>query len=82
MEQDQDRKPDAASQIEIVTLEDVYRDEIEDAPIIGGLYYEGEALVIHADGGVGKSLISQDIAMHLGAGAPKIWGLFGIPKLG
>jgi RecA-family ATPase len=80
MEQNQNQNPDLASQIEIVTLEDVYRDEIEDAPIIDGVYYEGEALVIHADGGVGKSLISQDIAMHLGAGASNIWGLFNIPK--
>jgi hypothetical protein len=66
--------------IQLVTLEDVFCDKIEDAPIITGLHYEDESLVIHADGGAGKSLVSQDIAMHLGAHSPDIWNLFPIPK--
>jgi RecA-family ATPase len=80
MNQEANRKPDTSSEIELVTLEDVYRDEIEDSPIIDGLHYEDESLVIYADGGEGKSLVSQDIGMHLGAGAKDIWDLFAIPK--
>jgi hypothetical protein len=64
----------------LITLEDVYRDELQDTPIIDGFFYEDEPTVIFADGGVGKSLLMQDVSMHLGAGLASLWGLFKIPR--
>jgi CHC2 zinc finger/AAA domain/Toprim domain len=74
--QEKDEKP----RHQIITLENLYSEKIEEKPIISGFRYEEEQTVIYASGGVGKSLIEQDIAMHLGAGLDTLWGLFDIPK--
>ncbi len=74
--QERDEKP----RHQIITLENLYSEKIEEKPIISGFRYEEEQTVIFASGGVGKSLIEQDIAMHLGAGLDTLWGIFDIPK--
>ncbi len=63
----------------IVTLADIKAKKIEENPVIKGLLHEGDPTVIHAEGGVGKSIIAQDIAMALGCGLQSLWGIFPIP---
>jgi hypothetical protein len=63
-----------------ISLDEFYREEIEEKPIAKGFIHEGDQTVLHAGGGVGKSLVSQDIAMTLGAQYNTLWGIFEIPK--
>lgn len=63
-----------------VTLNEIYLTKPESKPIIDGILYEDEPAVIYSKGGVGKSLLTQDMAMHLSIGKPEIWGKFSIPK--
>jgi hypothetical protein len=66
---------------ECITLENIYTEKIEEKPIIKGLLYELEQTIIYSPGGVGKSLVTQDIAMGLGCDIPFLWGeSFEIPK--
>lgn len=65
-----------------VSLDEIYMTKPESKPIIDGILHEDEPIIIYSDGGVGKSLLTQDIAMHLGAGRPDIWDRFSIPKHG
>jgi len=70
-----------SSEWEIITLENIYSEKLEEKPIIKGLLYEQESTVIYSPGGVGKSLVTQDIAMALGTGFPFLWKeSFEIPK--
>jgi len=73
-------KEDEKPRHQIITLENLYREKIEEKPIISGFRYEEEQTVIYASGGVGKSLVEQDIAMHLGSGLDTLWDMFDIPK--
>jgi hypothetical protein len=75
-----DRKLDALSNFESVTLESIYAKKIEETPIITNFIYEGEQTVIYGDGGVGKSLITEDISMALGSGMKYLWDTFEIPN--
>jgi hypothetical protein len=61
---------------EITTLENIHIEKIEERPIIKGLLYEEEPTIIFGDGGVGKSLITEDISMALGANMKRLWDLF------
>lgn len=63
-----------------VTHDEIFLKKPESKPIIDGLLYEDEPIIIYSEGGVGKSLLTQDIAMHLAAGKPDLWGKFSIPK--
>ncbi len=64
-----------------ISLSEIYTEKLEEKPIIKGLLYENDQTVFYAPGGVGKSLILQDIAMALGANFKSLWGgLFEIPK--
>ena len=63
-----------------VTHDEIFLKKPESKPIIDGLLYEDEPTIIYSEGGVGKSLLTQDIAMHLAAGKPDLWGKFSIPK--
>ncbi len=71
---------------ETITLEGIYTERRPIESIIAGLWNVGDALMVHADGGTGKSLIVQDLAMFLawpfnGDDTPlKLWGRFDIPK--
>ena len=69
------------AELRVHTLESIYVRDIEVDPILDGLWNAGDAVIIAANSGVGKSIIAQDIAMHLGAGMPYLWGRFKIPKL-
>jgi hypothetical protein len=71
--------PKNDNQWQIITLEDVYVQEIEDRPIVEGLIHEDDPTVIHAMGGVGKSLVIQDFFMTAGSGLSELWGMFPIP---
>jgi len=63
-----------------ITHDEIYLRKPEIKPIIDGLLYEDEPTIIYSEGGVGKSLLAQDMAMHLASGKPDIWGAFSIPK--
>ena len=63
-----------------VTHDEIFLKKPESKPIIDGLLYEDEPTIIYSEGGVGKSLLTQDIAMHLAAGKPDLWEKFSIPK--
>ncbi|MBW1802123.1 MAG: toprim domain-containing protein, partial [Deltaproteobacteria bacterium] len=66
---------------EFISLAEISREVIEDRPVIKGLLGEKESLIISAASGVGKSLISNEIAMVCG-NPPEdgLWGLFKIPE--
>lgn len=63
-----------------VTHDEIFLKKPESKPIIDGLLYEDEPTIIYSEGGVGKSLLTQDMAMHLAAGKPDLWEKFSIPK--
>jgi RecA-family ATPase len=78
-----DKKPvlkESLPKFESTSLENIYTEKIEEKPIIQDLLYEGEQTVIYGDGGVGKSLVTEDISMSLGSGLEELWGLFAIPR--
>jgi putative DNA primase/helicase len=66
---------------EFISLAEISNVEIEDNPVIKGLLGEKESLIISAASGVGKSLISNQIAMVCG-NPPEcgLWNLFIIPE--
>jgi len=63
-----------------ITLENIFTKEIKDEPIIKNLIHRDENTILYSAGGVGKSLIAQDIAMHMAAGMGSLWAGFDIPK--
>ena len=63
-----------------VTHDEIYLKKPESKPIIEGLLHEGEPTIFYSEGGVGKSLLLQDVSMHLAAGKPDLWEKFSIPK--
>lgn len=63
-----------------VTHDEIFLKKPESKPIIDGLLYKDEQTIFYSEGGVGKSLLLQDIAMHLAAGKTDLWGKFSIPK--
>ena len=69
-----------APPIEFVTLENIFTEKIEEKPIIKDFLNEEDGTIIYSPGGVGKSLLCQDIAMALGSGIKSLWGMFDIPK--
>ena len=68
------------SGVVVYSLEHIYTQKIEERPIAKGFAHEEEQCVIHAKGGVGKSLLTLDFAMTLGSGAFSLWGKFPIPR--
>jgi hypothetical protein len=72
--------PDTPVRFELTTLSNIYVEKIEERPIIKGLLYEEEDTIIYGNGGVGKSLITEDISMALGANMNRLWDLFPIPQ--
>lgn len=73
-------RPTTKDAWDYVTHDEIYIQNPEVRPIIEGLLYEGEPTIIYAEGGVGKSLLIQDIVMHLAADKNSLWGKFSIPK--
>ena len=69
-----------AKGITSISLNEVYSEKIEEKPIIQDFLYEQDQTVMYAPGGVGKSLIVQDLAMTMGCGLKTLWGIFNIPK--
>jgi ABC-type lipoprotein export system ATPase subunit len=68
-------------QHQVVSVESIANAEIDDKPIIRGLIDERESLIISAASGVGKSLLTNCIALVLGnPTAGKLWNLFPIPN--
>ena len=55
------------TQLKFTTLESIFSEKIEEKPIVKGFFNEDEQTVFYAPGGVGKSLITQDISMTLGS---------------
>jgi hypothetical protein len=68
-----------ATKFEIITLEAVFQEQLVEHPIVAGLLWEDEETILFGPGGVGKSIVSQDIAMALGANMAKLWNRFEIP---
>ena len=67
--------------IELISLADVAKAEIEEKPLIEGLAGENESVIFSGPSGVGKSLIANYIALVGGMpGEKKLWGLFPISR--
>lgn len=69
------------------TFKDILDNPVEQEWIIEGLIMKGDAILIHAPGGVGKSMLGLYIALHLAAhgmepGNPlnMLFDLFPVPK--
>jgi len=64
------------------TLETIYTKQIETNPIVDGVFDEGDPLVLYSPGGVGKSALTLNLALHLAAGThtTPLWGKFNTPK--
>ena len=63
-----------------MTMETVYTARVKENPLITGFMQRGDPVIFQARGGVGKSLITQDISMHGGAGLVSLWDRFDIPR--
>jgi hypothetical protein len=74
-------KATGRSLFNVVTFDDIFTSELKiNAPIADGLIDEGEFAIMYGTGGTGKSVLSLDLAMSLGAGVANLWDLFPIPK--
>lgn len=63
------------------SFEQLFTEEIKPLPaIVEGMVFEDDLTVFHGKGGVGKSILAQDIAMAVGCNMPELWGLFKIPR--
>ncbi len=72
---------DDKSKVEFISFYDIAELEFEENPLIDGLLDEKESLIISAASGVGKSLLTNIIALSLSnPPANGLWGLFAIPK--
>jgi RecA-family ATPase len=66
----------------------IYNNPLEFSPVVSGMFNEGDNVVIHAPGGVGKSLFTTYMALFLANrnhvcefnSWPKFLGKFSIPK--
>ena len=63
-----------------VSLLQISSEKIETTPIAAGFVDEGENVVIHAEGGVGKSLLMMSLAVSAAAKFPLLWGQFPISR--
>ena len=66
--------------VAVFSLEQIYTQIIEERPIAKGYSYEEEQVVVHAPGGLGKSLLEHDCAMNYGSGVLSLWDRFPIPR--
>lgn len=69
--------------LEFITLDQIYLEKLQEKPIARGFVEEGEQILLYAPGGVGKSILSLDLALHLAypyESHSKLWGQFQIPK--
>jgi len=69
-------EPQAITRIEFCTAADIVAEDPQMEPLIEGLLNKGESLVIHAPGGVGKSMIQQFIALAVAKRTDDPWLLF------
>ena len=59
-------------------FEDILNTEIIEKPLIRGFLAKDDPMIVHAPGGVGKSILIQDISMSVGAKVEKLFGIFPI----
>jgi predicted ester cyclase len=69
-------EPPAMPRIEFCTAADIVAENPQMEPLIEGFLNKGESLVIHAPGGVGKSMIQQFIALAVAKQTDDPWLLF------
>lgn len=75
-------KPTPPPKVKITSLFELRERNPQVDAIVPGFLNRGEALVIHAPGGVGKSMLTLDIAVQLGTKNPELlFGKFEIPKV-
>jgi len=59
---------------------EIVKVEIQVNPLVTGFLAEDDPAIIYSKGGVGKSLLTTDLSMYLGAGLPSLWDRFEIPS--
>jgi hypothetical protein len=74
-------EPNIRENFSIITGQDIRETAREDEPVIKGLLMEQENLEIVGPSGIGKSLITLNIALNLGmpSANKSLWGTFKIP---
>ncbi|MBF0395749.1 MAG: AAA family ATPase [Desulfobacterales bacterium] len=82
-------KNSATYECSYVSFLEIFEVELESKPIITNFLYEKDATLIHAKGGLGKSLLTTDIALKVAskdefisnlAEPPQLWNKFLIPQ--
>ncbi|WP_461209465.1 AAA family ATPase [Desulfocurvus sp. DL9XJH121] len=79
--QESDKGMDQESVIEVITASDILDMTFPDKPLIGGLLDERESLLVCGPSGLGKSILTFNLALTLAiAPANGLWGLFPLPR--
>jgi predicted ATP-dependent serine protease len=75
-------EPNIRENFSIITARDIKETAREEVPVIKGLLAEAENLEIVGPSGIGKSLLTLNIALNLGMPSTdkSLWGIFNIPN--